>query len=60
MPIGMDGTRLRGRTQVGIAGVTSRSGAVMHHSDLLALSYALAGALNIRLASLGQGITVAP
>jgi uncharacterized protein YjbI with pentapeptide repeats len=45
----MDGTRFRGCTLVGIAGVTSWAGAVVHHSDLLALSYALAGALGIRI-----------
>ncbi|GIH19817.1 pentapeptide repeat-containing protein [Rugosimonospora africana] len=45
----MEGTRFRGCTLVGIAGVTSWSGAVVHHSDLLALSYALAAALNIRI-----------
>lgn len=43
----MSGARFRSRELAGIGGITSWAGAVVHPDDLLALSYALAGALGI-------------
>jgi uncharacterized protein YjbI with pentapeptide repeats len=43
----MQGARFRGCELGSIGGITSWDGAVVHHDDLLALSYALAGALGI-------------
>jgi hypothetical protein len=43
----MSGTRFRACELAGIGGITSWAGAVVHPDDLLALSYALAGALGI-------------
>ena len=45
----MDGTRFRSCVLLDIAGITSWAGAVVDHADLVALSYALAGALGIRI-----------
>jgi len=46
----MDGARFRSCVLVDIAGITSWTGAVVDQGDLIALSYALAGALGIRIA----------
>ncbi|WP_433382039.1 pentapeptide repeat-containing protein [Actinoplanes sp. CA-142083] len=43
----MEGARFRGCELQGIGGLTSWAGAIVHPDDLLALSYALAGALGI-------------
>jgi uncharacterized protein YjbI with pentapeptide repeats len=45
----MDGARFRGCVLADIGGVTSWRGAVVHATDLLALSYPLAAALGIRV-----------
>ena len=45
----MDGTRLRSCVLLGIGGIQSWRGAVVHESDLLSLSYTLAHALGIRI-----------
>ena len=46
----MTGTRFRACELEGIGGLTSWAGAIVHPDDLLALSYALAGALGITVA----------
>ena len=45
----MEGARFRRCELVGIAGITSWRGAIVHHDDLMALSYALAGGLGIKV-----------
>ncbi|MEU1757386.1 pentapeptide repeat-containing protein, partial [Micromonospora matsumotoense] len=46
---GMDGTRFARCDLTGIGGVTSMTGAILAHQDLVALSYAFAGALGVRI-----------
>ncbi len=46
---GMDGTRFARCDLTGIGGVTSMTGAILAHQDLIALSHALAGALGVRI-----------
>jgi uncharacterized protein YjbI with pentapeptide repeats len=47
----MDGARFRNCVLAGIGSVTAWKGAIVHHTDLMALSYALAGALGIQIDS---------
>lgn len=45
----MEGTRFRGCTLAGVGDISSWRGAVVHHEDLISLSYGLAQAAGIRI-----------